>query len=156
MMGRYDQALEQFKKVVEMDPGFASVHGDLANLYFFTGKYDLWIQENKQAYTLSHQPEYLALFDEVGKVYARSGVQAATREWADQEKALSKRRYEDPAYVGFTYAAAGEKDEAFAWLEKGFKEKSEAMQYIKNNRLVDSLRSDPRYADLIKRMGMEQ
>jgi len=156
MMGRYDPALEQFKKVVDMDPGFAPVHSDLGVVYFLTGKYDLWIQESKQAATMAHQPEYVAVFDEVGKVYARSGLQPALRDWAAQEKALSQRQYEDPAYVGFAYAAAGDKDEGFAWLEKGFKEKSEAMQYIKIVHWLDSTRSDPRYADLVKRMGMPQ
>jgi len=102
------------------------------------------------------QPEYVALAEAVGKVYSRSGVQAALREWADQEKALSKRQYEDPGFVGFAYSAAGEKDEAFAWLEKGFQEKSEAMQYVKLVSWLDPVRSDPRYSDLLKRMGLPQ
>jgi len=105
---------------------------------------------------MANQPEYVAIADAVGKVYFRSGVQAALREWADQEKALSERQYEDPGGVGFAYAAAGEKDEAFAWLEKGFQEKSEAMQYIKLAAWLDPVRSDPRYADLLKRMGLPQ
>ena len=155
-MGRYDEALEQLKKVVEMDPGFASVHSDFASVYLLTGKYDLWIQESKQAATLANQPEYIAMFDEIGKVYARSGPQAALHEWAQQEKALSRKRYEDPAYIGFVCAAAGEKDEAFAWLEKAVKEKSNAVAYIKTVRFLEPLRSDPRYVDLLKRMGLTQ
>jgi eukaryotic-like serine/threonine-protein kinase len=154
MLKRYDQALDQFKKVVDMDPAFAPVHSDLSVLYFLTGKYDLWIQEGKQGAALANQREYVAVFDGIAKVYSHSGLQPALREWAAQEKALSKRQYEDPAYVAFAYAAAGEKDEAFAWLEKGFKEKSEAMQYVKLVHWLDSLRTDPRYTDLLKRMGM--
>jgi hypothetical protein len=80
-----------------MDPSFASVHGDLAGAYLQTGKYDLWIQEAETAFNLSHQAEYEAVFKEVGKVYAQSGIEAALREWAEQEVELSKRRYEDPA-----------------------------------------------------------
>jgi len=156
MMKRYDEALDQFKKVVEMDSGFAPVQSDLGNVYFATGKYGLWIQEFKQAATLANQPEYVAVFDGIAKVYSHSGLQPALREWAAQEKALSKRQYEDPAFVGFAYAAAGEKGEAFAWLEKGFQQKSEAMQYIKLVVWLDPVRSDPRYADLLKRMGMPQ
>ena len=154
--GEYDLAIEQFKKVVEMDPNFASVHGDLSNAYLQTGKYDLWIQEAETEFNLSHQDEYEAVFKEVGKVYARSGIEAALREWAEQEVELSKRRYEDPALIGFIYAKAGEKDQAFAWLEKGLKEKSDRIQYLKIDHMVDSLRSDPRYADMLKRMGMPQ
>jgi serine/threonine protein kinase len=141
---QYDLAREQFEKTIETDPNYASVRASLANLYFVTGKYDLWIQELKNYARLSNQPEFTTMFESVGKAYARSGVQAALREYAEQEKELSKRRYEDPAYVGYVLAAAGEKDEAFAWLEKGFKEKSEAMQYIKTVAFMDPARSDPR------------
>jgi Tfp pilus assembly protein PilF len=154
--GEYDLSIEQFKKVVEMDPSFASVHGDLAGAYLQTGKYDLWIQESETAFTLSHQAEYEAVFKEVGKVYAQSGIEAALREWAKQEVELSKRQYEDPALIGCIYAKAGDKDQAFAWLEKGLKEKSDSIQYLKINHMADSLRSDPRYTDMLKRMGMPQ
>jgi eukaryotic-like serine/threonine-protein kinase len=153
---QYDLAVEQFKKVVEMDPSFASVHFDLSGAYFDMGKYDLWLQEQEEGASLSHQPEYEAIFKEVSKVYAQSGFQAALREWAKQEVELSKRRYEDPAFIGFIYAAMGDKDQAFAWLEKGLKEKSDTIQYLKTSHMADSLRSDPRYADMLKRMGMPQ
>ncbi len=152
----YDLAVEQFKKVIEMDPSFASVHYDLAGAYLDMGKYDLWLQEQENGASLSHQPEYEAIYTEVGKVYARSGFQPAVREWAEQEVALSKRRYEDPAFIGFIYAKAGDKDQAFAWLEKGLKEKSDTIQYLKISHMADSLHSDPRYADMLKRMGLPQ
>jgi serine/threonine protein kinase/Tfp pilus assembly protein PilF len=155
-MGRYDQSIEQLKKTIDMDPGFAPVHGSLGTTYLYAGKHDLWIQESRQMAAMSNQPEYVAMWNEVGKVYAKSGAQAALKEWADQEKALSQRQYEDPGFIGFAFSAAGEKDEAFAWLEKGFKEKSESMQYIKSFHFADNLRSDPRYADLVKRMGLPQ
>jgi hypothetical protein len=67
---------------------------------------------------------------------------------------LSKHRYEDPAFIGFIYAKAGDKDQAFAWIEKGLKEKSDTIQYIKTNHMGDALHSDPRYVDMVKRMGM--
>jgi serine/threonine protein kinase/Tfp pilus assembly protein PilF len=152
----YDAALEQFKKVIEMDPNYASVHVDLANTYFDLHKYDLWIQESETGYHLSHQPEYEVVFQQVAKVYASSGPQPAIREWAKQELELSKRRYEDPGFIGLIYAQAGDKDQAFAWLEKAFAEKSDTFQYLKVSHMADPLRSDPRYTALLKRMGMPQ
>ncbi len=151
---QYDLATEQFKKVIEMDPSFSSVHGDFAGMYLDTDKYDLWLQESETQFSLSHQAEYEAVFKEVSKVYARSGINPALREWAAQMTELNKRRYEDPAFIGFIYAKAGDKDQAFAWLEKGLKEKSDSIQYLKTNHMADSLHSDPRYADMLKRMGM--
>jgi len=153
---QYDLALEQFKKVTDMDASYASVHAGIAHTYLDAGKYDSWIQESKTYARLSHQPEYEEIYEKVGKVYAHSGGPAAVRERAEQESALSKRRYEDPARVGEAYARAGDKDQAFAWLEKGFQEKSEGMQYVKSGHDTDSLHSDPRWASLLKRMGMAQ
>jgi tetratricopeptide (TPR) repeat protein len=153
---QYDLAVEQFKKVIEMDPSFASVHVDLAYAYFFMGKYDLWLQELESGASLSHQPEYVSIYKAMSKVYARSGLRAALREWAEQEKELSKRQYEDPGQIAFIYAAMGDKDQAFAWLEKAYKEKAGSLQYIKGNRIADPLHSDPRYADLLKRMGLPE
>jgi eukaryotic-like serine/threonine-protein kinase len=153
---QYDLAMEQFKKVIEMDPSFATVHGDLGYTYYDLGKYDLWLQEMETSSVLGHQPEYEAIFKEVAKVYVRAGIQPALREWAAEMTALSKRRYEDPAFIGVIYAAVGDKDQAFAWLEKGFKEKSDGIQYLKNNHMLEPVRSDPRYADMLKRMGMPQ
>jgi tetratricopeptide (TPR) repeat protein len=137
-----------------MDPSFASVHLDLSGAYLDMGKYDLWLQESETGSGLSHQPEYEAIYKEVAKVYARSGIQPALREWAAQMTELSKHRYEDPAFIGFIYAKAGDKDQAFAWIEKGLKEKSDTIQYIKTNHMGDALHSDPRYVDMVKRMGM--
>ena len=151
---QYDLAAEQFKKVIEMDPSFSSVHGDLAGMYLDTDKYDLWLQESETQFTLSHQSEYEAVFKEVGKVYARSGIRPALHEWAAQVIELSERRYEDPAFIGLIFAKEGDKDQAFAWLEKGLKERSDAVQYLKNNHMGDSLHSDPRYASMLKCMGM--
>jgi Tfp pilus assembly protein PilF len=151
---QYDLAVEQLMKVVEMDPSFASVHLDLSGAYLDMGKYDLWLQESETGSGLSHQPEYEAIYKEVAKVYARSGIQPALREWAAQMTELSKHRYEDPAFIGFIYAKAGDKDQAFAWIEKGLKEKSDTIQYIKTNHMGDALHSDPRYVDMVKRMGM--
>jgi hypothetical protein len=83
------------------------------------GKYDLWLQEMESSASLAHQPEYVAIDKEVSRVYSRSGLHAALHEWAEQEVELSKRRYEDPAFIGYIYAAMDDKDQAFAWLEKG-------------------------------------
>ncbi len=153
---QYDLAFEQFKKVIDMDPSFASVHLDMANAYFDLGKYDLWRQESENSYSLSHQEDEVAVNKAVTQVYKKAGVKAALREWADQEVALSKRRYSDPAFIGYIFAAENDRDQAFAWLEKGIKEKSDGIQYVKTVHMVDPIRSDPRFADLLKRMNFPQ
>jgi|SRR5579862_5800711 len=153
---QYDLAVEQYKKVIEMDPSFASVHGDLGITYLEQGKYDLWLQESETGDSLAQQPEFVAITKEVKQVYAKSGAEAALREWAKQDVELSKREYVDPARVAGIYAFAGDKEQAFSWLEKGYQEKSEGMQYLKTNHFYDSLHSDQRFADLARRMGLPQ
>jgi hypothetical protein len=68
----------------------------------------------------------------------------------------AKRIYIDPARIAGTYAFLGEKDRAFALLEKAYVEKSGFLADIKTAPIFDSLRSDPRYADLLKRMDLPQ
>jgi hypothetical protein len=71
-------------------------------------------------------------------------------------KELANRRYVDPGDIGYRYASLGDKDQAFAWLEKAYAEKADSLQYIKVKFAVDALRTDPRYADLLRQMGLPQ
>ena len=120
------------------------------------GKYDLWLEEWKKGATLAQDPEEIAIADQVAKVYAQSGFRAALVRNVELRKQLATRRYTDPGDIGYLYAALGDKDQAFAWLEKAYADKSIALWNIKNDHAMDALRSDPRYIDLLKRMGLPQ
>lgn len=69
---------------------------------------------------------------------------------------MAKRRYVDPADIADVYAEVGDKDQAFAWLDKAYAEKSNALGYIRSVPELDGLRSDPRYTALLKKMGLPQ
>jgi len=153
---QYDLAVEQFKKVIEMDPSFASVHDSLAFTYLWMGSYGLWLDEWKKATTLSNDKEDAAIADGVAKVYAQSGLHAALVKRVELYKQLANRRYVDPGYIGYMYGKLGDKDQAFAFLEKAYVEKAGSLQNIKVAPEMDSVRTDPRYIDLLKRMGLPQ
>jgi serine/threonine protein kinase/Tfp pilus assembly protein PilF len=153
---QYDLAIEQFKKVIEMDPSFASAHGNLSYTCLQMGRQDMWLEEWKKAAALSNDKEDAAIADEVAKVYARSGFHAALVKSVELYRELAKRRYVDPGYIGYQYARLGDKNQAFAWLEKAYAEKAGSIQYIKTAHAMDPLRTDPRYTDLLKRMGLPQ
>ncbi len=153
---QYDMAVEQFKKTLEMDPNYAPALFNLALAYRIMGKYDLWLEEWKKGATLINDHEDIALADEVAQVYSKAGYQAAVRREIELYQELAKRRYVDPAWIAFDYANVGEKDKAFAWLEKAYAEKSDSLANIKIVRAMDGLRSDPRYAALLKKMGLPQ
>ena len=154
--GQYDLAVEQLKKAFEIDPNYAASHFNLAATYLDMGKHDLWLDEWKKAAALSNDNEEIAIADQVAKIHAQSGFRAALGKEVELRKKLAIRRYEDPGRIGYRYAALGDKDQAFAWLEKAYADKSIALWSIKNDHAMDALRSDPRYIDLLKRMGLPQ
>jgi serine/threonine-protein kinase len=116
---QYDLAVEQLNKGIEMDPSFAPAHYQLSNTYLEMGTYDQWLDEWKKAAALDNDKEEAAMADEAAKVYAQSGFRAALVKRVEMYKQLAKRRYVDPGFIGYQYAKLGDKDQAFAWLEKG-------------------------------------
>jgi eukaryotic-like serine/threonine-protein kinase len=149
-----DQAIEQDKKILEIDPTFAAAHFDLSRYYLFTGKYDLWLEEWENAARLSSDSEELARVDAAKREYLKSGYRGALKRVIAVEEEQAKLIYIDPAWIAGDYALLGEKDRAFNWLEKAYREKSGFLPNIKSGPVFESLRSDPRYASLLKRMGL--
>jgi tetratricopeptide (TPR) repeat protein len=153
---QYDRALEQFEKTIDIDPNYASAHGALSDVYRDIGKYDLWLQEWKKSATLADDQEDLVMANEAARAYAKGGFRIAISRIVELRKQLAQRRYVDPSYIAYDYAALGDKDQTFYWLEKAYSEKAGGLQYVKVAKQMDPLRSDPRYIDLLKRMGLPQ
>ncbi len=154
--GQDQFAIEQWRKTLEMDPNYASALRNLSNAYADLHQYDLWLENWKKVATVTNDHENLKIADEAAQTYAKSGFQAAMRRIIELQVQLAKRRYVDPADIGMNCAVLGEKDQAFFWLEKAYAEKSDDLEWIKVNRSADALRSDPRYAALVKKMGLPQ
>src|SRR5713226_659592 len=153
---RYDLALDQFKKTFEIDPNYASAHDNLARTYLNMGKYDLWLEERKKEITLAKDQEELAIAEDAARVYKRAGFGAALSRVIELRKKLAQRRYVDPSDIAYAYALLGDKEQCFYWLEKAYSEKAGGLQLIKVVKPMDPFRSDPRYIDLLKRMGLPQ
>jgi len=71
-------------------------------------------------------------------------------------KVLSKRRYVSPYFVALIYTGLGEEDQAFAWLQKAHEDRWGWLAYLKMDPRLDSLRADPRFADLARRIGLAE
>ena len=151
---QYAESIEEGKKIVEIDPTFANVHFHLSQAYLFVGKYDLWLEEWQKLDSLNGDSEDLAVAKAVTQEYAKSGFRNAMKRYTELLEEESKRTYIDPAVIASNYAFIGDKDKAFVWLEKAYAEKGNFINYIRVWPYFDSLRSDPRYADLLKRMGL--
>ena len=90
----------------------------------------------------------------LGRVYVKSGRMTEAKRILHQ--LTTSREYVSAYAVASLHAALGSRDQAFAWLEKAYEEKAGSIQYIKTAPEMDSLRTDPRYTDLLKRMGLPQ
>jgi tetratricopeptide (TPR) repeat protein len=142
-----DKAIEQERKTLEMDANYAPAHSVLGRAYLEKGMYNEAIAE--------FEKESGGGLLDLGRAYAMAGRKAEAQKVLDQLIALSKQRYVAPKNVALVYAALGEKDKAFEWLEKSFQDHSVCVALgVKSFPGFDPLRSDPRFADLLRRMNL--
>jgi serine/threonine protein kinase/Tfp pilus assembly protein PilF len=153
---QYDLAIEQYRKTLDIDPNYASALMNLSSTYAGLHQYDPWLENWKKAATVINDRDELEMAEEAARVYSKSGYRAAISRVIELQLGLKKRRYVDPADIAYNYADLGEKEQAFSWLEKAYSEKSDRLAWVKVETRMESLRSDPRYAALLKRMGLPQ
>jgi serine/threonine protein kinase/tetratricopeptide (TPR) repeat protein len=151
---QYDQAVEQAKKTLEIDPSFANARFLLSDAYAFMAKYDLWLEEWQQAAMLANDPDEIAAAEAAKKEYPKSGYRGAVKRTIELYEEQAKRSYVDPVSMAMRYASVGDNDASIRWLEKACAEKSAFAVYIRAYPYFDSLHSDPRYAAILKRMGL--
>ena len=148
---RYDEAIEQLRKTVDMDPNFAEAHFHLGLAYEGVGKYDDATSELQKAVALFGDKTLNAW---VGRVYARSGNKPQGLKVLADVIEMSKREHVPPYAVASLYAALGEKERALEWLERTVQERSYYVVFINVDPVLDDLRSDPRFAELVARIGL--
>src|SRR5262249_44323976 len=149
---QYDDALEQLRKAVDMAPkhGMARVHR--AQAYAQKGRQAEAIDEAQQALLLA--PEWSITAATLGYAYAVSGKRDAALKMLDELTALSQ--WKDVSYYkALIYAGLGQKEQALEWLEKAYDERSDLLVYLKVDPIFESLRKEPRFADLLRRMGLD-
>jgi serine/threonine-protein kinase len=100
-----------------------------------------------------HEPALLAL---LGHLYAVTGQQAAAREIVSQLQETSGSRYVPSLYVALIYIGLGDRDQAFAWLDKAYEERCDFLVYLPTDPMADPLRTDPRFPALLERLGLRK
>jgi TolB-like protein/Tfp pilus assembly protein PilF len=149
---RYDEAIEQGRKVQEMSPEFAEVHEYLKRVYDQKGLY-------RDAIAARQMRRKLAGFDanETPAIKAAAAAANADEYWQRRlQQELEDARHESPATFDLAeiYSRLGDKEQSFQWLERAFEERHYAMMYLKVAPNLDPLRSDPRFADILRRVGL--
>ncbi len=149
---RYDQAIEQCRRALEMDRNYGEAYLFLGQAYEYKGMYEEAIAEyQKAAGLIGNIPEIAA---SLGHAYAVSGKRDEAQKVIADLKELSNRRYVDPSLIAVIYAGLGENDQAFHWLEKAYEDRSGFLVHAKVEPIFDDLRSDPRFTDLLRRVGL--
>ena len=153
--GDVNSAIEQCNRVLELDPNYPRGHEVLGWAYLKQGHYPEAIAELRKAVELSSRKDRRTL-SSLGCGYAISGQQAEALEVLKELEGKYQRHEAVGRDVGAVYAGLGDKDRAFAWLEKDFQSRSGLLMRIRWEFAFESLRSDPRFADLLRRMGLNQ
>ncbi len=137
----------------EIDPNFVPAHFWLAQAYEQKGMFQEAISEFQKAVTLSKNSTYTVT--SLAHAFAVSGDKLKAKELLNQLKELSKERYVSAYEIAEIYVGLGEKNLAFDWLQKAIDERSRALVFLKVEPRLDSIRSDPRFNALLKKMNLE-
>jgi len=152
LAGRYDSAIEQGRDTVELDSSFAAAHLILGESYVQQRRYKEGLDELKKAASLSgDSPVYLAQVA-VGRALAGEKKEALriVRELQD----ISTKRYVSPYGIAQIYAALNDKKDTYKWLETAYRDRAVWMSYLAVDPLFDSIRSEARFRDLLRRVGL--
>ena len=150
---RHDEAIQQLQSTLELDPNYAWAHWILGLSYIHKSMFAEAIASLEKAAVLSKSPSFVG---RLASAYAMSGNTVQARKLLRELMDLQKQRYVSPAAIGLLNISLGEKDRAFEWLEKAYQERSNSMAYLGVDPNVDPLRSDRRFQDLLRRIGLEK
>jgi len=149
---RFDEAAQQCQRALEVAPNYESSHSCLGYSYLGKGAYQQAVEENRKAWELSGKDTVFTAL--LGRTYALAGDRAEARKLLSQLLQLSRQTYVPPYFFATLYVALGDKEMAFRWLEKALPERDLYLAWIKVDPAVDPLRSDPRFQELLRSMGL--
>ncbi len=150
-----DKAIEQLRNGIELDPTYWYAHDFLGRAYEQKERFPEAIAEFQRAVEL--EKDNAENWSNLGHAYAVSGRRAEAKKIVDQLKETSAHSYVAPYNLAAIYAGLGDKDQAFAWLDRAYADRSGFLAfYFKTDAHMDSLRSDPRFDELMRRIGLPQ
>ena len=147
-----DRAAAEANKMHELDRNSFLAHRYLGLAYLFKGQNEQAIAELQKTV----DPQSGFGLDLLGCAYGVAGRKSEALKTLAELQALAGRKYIPPHSFAYIYAGLGDKERAFEWLEKGYTERDDTLTRLKTEPLFDSLRSDPRYPDLMRRVGLPQ
>jgi tetratricopeptide (TPR) repeat protein len=150
---RYDDAARQIRKALEIDERFNVAYFKLGQVYERQARYEEAIEQYHRAMELSSN---LWIMPGLGHALAMSGRRDEAYQILEELKRMAAQRYVSPYFIAEVYRGLGEIDLTFEWLEKAFADRSDWLVWLGVEPALDPLRSDPRFQDLMRRVGLPQ
>jgi TolB-like protein/DNA-binding winged helix-turn-helix (wHTH) protein/Tfp pilus assembly protein PilF len=150
---RYKESIDQCRKTLDLDPDFALGHWCLGVSDVAEKHYTEAVVEMQRANALGATPMYAY---GLGYAYAAAGNRISARAMIEELKQESHTTYVPAYFIAAIYGALGEKDQAFAWLQRAYDERDPQITYLILDPFMDPLRSDPRFDDLVRKVGFPQ
>jgi len=147
---QYDRAIEKWRSVMEMDPHFSRAHL-IRGAYVEKGMFAEALADTERERPMTPVPSYWSWLT---IIYGRSGQSAQSRHALQELLQLSRSHPVDPMLVAWAYLGMGDKDHAFVWFEKAYAQHSNELVSLRVSPACDPLRSDPRFQDLLRRIGL--
>ncbi len=151
--GRTDEALASLQKTIELEPNFWMAHLFASSAYVEKGMYAEAVAEARKA----KQSGAVQTFSVSVSCYAlaRAGKRDEARALLNELLKTSTERFIPPSHIALAYNALGERNETFAWLERGFAQRDPKMTFLKVDPKWNNLRGDPHFQDVIRRVGFQ-
>jgi len=150
----FDRTIEQNSKSLQLDPSYAIALVNIGRAYEMKGMHP----QARDAFekVLAFAPDDPAVLALIGHEYALSGEKAKAAGTISKLQQLSTHKYVPAIYVALVYTGLHDLDHSFAWLDKAFNERSEYLVYLPTEPLADPLRGDPRFSQLLQRLGLKK
>jgi eukaryotic-like serine/threonine-protein kinase len=153
--GQYDQAIEQYQKGLELEANRATLYDSLSDVYQKKGMLKDAIEAKQRFLTLTGDEDSAAeLLENYHKYGYEQAKKILTEHYLEAYQEAAKEQYVPPLAFAVLYTDLKDKDKAFEWLEKAYQERALWLFFLKTDPQFESLHSDPRFTDLVKRIGI--
>lgn len=153
--GRYGEAEEHLRRTLELEPNFGPIHARLADALTGAGRHEEAIREAVLARERRGSSATGSLMASLGYAYAAGGKRAEAKRMLAEIKTISAQSYVSAFWTAKIHAALGEKEEAFKYLQRAYEDRDFLLPRIKVEPGFQDMRSDPRFADFVRKVNLQ-
>jgi len=151
---RYDEAIGELEKTIQIERRFGPAYAFLCEAYLKKGMYEKAILAAQEP--VKFAPGTSVYLTILGNAYATSGKRDEAEKVLAELTELSKRQYVQPSYMSLLYSGLGDKERALEWLEKAYVNRDDRLIFVISDPMIDNIRSDSRFQELVRRIGLPQ